>query len=461
MTNSMRSELFGGNGGASFDDSHDIDTWGRVRQIVVRHGVLVDSIGLLWANGNFLSHGGLGGTENVITFDPDEFITRIDGRSGSKLDQIIFHSNKRAYGPFGGGGGNPFTVDFAGKALHYIFGQTGAQVDQIGFAFGDQPPPMPTSIVRSSGHGGAGGNPFDDLSSVGGLLGKINAIVVRHGTKIDNIGTIYDGQSGGSITHGGNGGTQDIFELTSNEWITEIRGRSGSALDQVQFVTNLGRMSPAYGGNGGTPFRESRGNSVVKALFGRSGSAVDQLGVYFEDAKPIAIEITSLTYDLSHLNILEMSPEGAMSTFLVNEGPIAQQMSQSLSVGITDTTTTTVSETSQTSVSVKISGEFTLSSVVKLGAEVTVGYQEGTTFTTGSSNAVQTTHNINFSATVPPKSKILATCVGRKSNYNVPWTAVANVTYQDRPTITMTLHGTLSGVVTTSVDTEYGAAVPL
>src|SRR5690349_2569411 len=51
---STRSRTFGGNGGASFDHSpSNIETWGRIRQIVVRHGNQVDAIGVLYANGNF------------------------------------------------------------------------------------------------------------------------------------------------------------------------------------------------------------------------------------------------------------------------------------------------------------------------------------------------------------------------------------------------------------------------
>jgi len=87
MITSTRSQTFGGNGGSSFDDTHDIDAWGRVTQIIVRHGSEVDSLGIFWANGNFSIRGGTGGTQTVIILDPDEFISRVDGRSGDRLDQ--------------------------------------------------------------------------------------------------------------------------------------------------------------------------------------------------------------------------------------------------------------------------------------------------------------------------------------------------------------------------------------
>jgi len=187
MILSTRSSTFGGGGGSSFDDSHVIETWGPVRQIVVRHGSEVDSIGIFWANGNFLNHGGNGGSETMINLAPNEFISSVEGRSGSLLDQITFHSNKATYGPFGGGGGSPFSVNFSGKALHYIFGRSGSEIDQIGFGFGDQPAALPTTVARSAEHGGMGGSPFDDLSAAGNILGKIVAIRVRHGSAIDSI----------------------------------------------------------------------------------------------------------------------------------------------------------------------------------------------------------------------------------------------------------------------------------
>jgi hypothetical protein len=50
------------------------------------------------------------------------------------------------------------------------------------------------------------------------------------------------------------------------------------------------------------------------------------------------------------------------------------------------------------------------------------------------------------------KSKIKATCIGRQSAYDVPWTATANVTYQDQPAPqTVTLHGTQTGVTTKAI----------
>ena len=454
MITSTRSNTFGGGGGASFDDSHVIENWGPVRQIVVRHGDRVDAIGVLWANGNFVNHGGSGGNETIVNLAADEFISGVQGRSGDRLDQISFQSNKQSYGPFGGGGGAPFSVNFSGGALHYIFGRSGSGVDQIGFAFGAQPAALPSTIARTAEHGGMGGNPFDDLNAAGNIIGKVVAVRVRHGDRIDSINASYDGQSG-STAHGGGGGTEDTFSLDSNEWITEVHGRSGDGVDQLQFYTNLGRVSPVYGGNGGNPFVESRPNSIVKAFFGRSGAGLDQIGMYFEDAKPLSIEVTNIDYDIGGLSMVAQPPEAAMVVMLENKTSSPQQVTQSRSIAVTDTSTTTISESTEISVTMKFTTDFLFEK-----EEVTLGFKQSVSYSTGSSHSEQNTYTVQFAATVPPNSSIKGTCMVRKGVYDVPYTATAKVTYQDRPApVIQTLHGILKGVATTSVDAEYSQAV--
>ena len=264
----------------------------------------------------------------------------------------------------------------------------------------------------------------------------------------------YEGQSG-SAAHGGSGGTEDTFSLDTDEWITEVRGRSGAMLDQLQFFTSKDRVSPVYGGNGGEPFSESRANSVIKAFFGRSGSGLDQLGMYFEDAKPMSMEITSINYDIGGMSMVTQPPWAAMVVLLENNTSLPQQVSQSRAISVTDTSTTTISETTEVSITMKFTTDFIFEK-----EEITVGFRQSVSYSTGSSHAEQNTYTVNFQATVPPNSSIKATCMVRQGTYDVPYTATANVTYQDKPApVTQTLHGILKGVATASVDAEYGPAV--
>ena len=58
----------------------------------------------------------------MINLAPNEFITRVEGRSGSLVDQLTFYTNLgKKYGPYGGPGGNPFEIagcvgGFAGRS---------------------------------------------------------------------------------------------------------------------------------------------------------------------------------------------------------------------------------------------------------------------------------------------------------------------------------------------------------
>jgi len=315
--------------------------------------------------------------------------------------------------------------------------------------YGDPPPPLPSDVVRSNGHGGNGGLPFDDLEESGNFLGKISSITVRHGSFVDNICIQYKG--GSSYPHGGTGGEEDVFYLNDDEWVTKIEGRSGKHLDQVQFILNSGERSPRYGGTGGEPFEEQMDGRIVKSVFGRSGSVIDQLGVYFEDAKPIEVLIKSMDYDIDQFNVLEMPPEAVMTAFLKNETPTEQHVEQSESISVSNTETTSISETHGLSVKFSVEHNWGLT---KGGIEI--GYNYENQHTTESSYNETRTSTYNFSAIVPANSTIKATCIARKSKFDIPWTATAQVTYQNlREPETQILHGMLKGIKVSALEAKY------
>lgn len=131
----QRSSQYGGTGGNPFSD--DLTEVCRLSKLVIRSGARVDAITAVWelSNGTTRTgtrHGGTGGNEQTITFTKGETIIRVEGRSGSELDQITFFtSDGRKFGPYGGGGGNPFT--FTGSPVNGFFGRSADRVDAIGF----------------------------------------------------------------------------------------------------------------------------------------------------------------------------------------------------------------------------------------------------------------------------------------------------------------------------------------
>lgn len=138
-----RSASYGGNVGDPFDDREDGEEFGPIREIVIQAGDRVDAIRVVYHGGFVRAHGGAGGSEHRITLAPDEYITKVSGRSGEKLDQITFTSNKAVYGPYGKPGGEPFVIDFGGQALRHVFGRANTEIIQIGFGYGAQPQALP------------------------------------------------------------------------------------------------------------------------------------------------------------------------------------------------------------------------------------------------------------------------------------------------------------------------------
>lgn len=81
---------------------------------------------------------------------------------------------------------------------------------------------------------------------------RIAMIRVRAGNFVDRIELHFS--DGSSSAYGGCGGTwREPFTLEPAEGIVKIKARQGDfQLNSIQFVTSLGRESPAFGGSGGS-----------------------------------------------------------------------------------------------------------------------------------------------------------------------------------------------------------------
>lgn len=77
------------------------------------------------------------GTEHVVDFAKDEFITNIEGRSGVYVDNLLVKTNKREL-TFGGGGGDLFyfyqsaECPAKGVSIMGLVGKAGIYIDSIG-----------------------------------------------------------------------------------------------------------------------------------------------------------------------------------------------------------------------------------------------------------------------------------------------------------------------------------------
>lgn len=136
-----------------------------------------------------------------------------------------------------------------------------------------------TTLIRGP-VGGSGGGAFDDGLHVNG----INSIDVWWGSYVDAIQVHYR-VDGSGVKHGGSGGGKNSLTLAADEYIMNVKVRSGSLIDKLEFGTNTNRWGQ-YGGNGGgeSVFSAPTG-AMLGSIRGRSGSKLDAISFVFVPLK--------------------------------------------------------------------------------------------------------------------------------------------------------------------------------
>ncbi|MEO1044246.1 MAG: jacalin-like lectin [Pseudomonadota bacterium] len=134
------SALWGGGGGGPFDFppiQESLRNRQTLRVIRLRSGSEIDAITLGYRDmhGDLAAqkHGGGGGSDqNALSFDPGEFVTQVDVRSGRRIDNLKITTNRGASTQGGGGGGGPHTWSVPDGAVVLGFqGRSGARLDAI------------------------------------------------------------------------------------------------------------------------------------------------------------------------------------------------------------------------------------------------------------------------------------------------------------------------------------------
>jgi hypothetical protein len=122
----------GGNGGEAFEDSPPSSA--QVVGLYVRSGTFVDAVEMIYDTADLPKHGGDGGSETTITFEPGEYITAISGASGQFLESLTIETNRgRRFGPFGVPVGTPFEVRAPdGYEIAGFYGRAGVYIDAFG-----------------------------------------------------------------------------------------------------------------------------------------------------------------------------------------------------------------------------------------------------------------------------------------------------------------------------------------
>ncbi|XP_074273974.1 mannose/glucose-specific lectin-like [Silene latifolia] len=122
----------------------------RIKEVIVRHGFIVDAIGFVVVNDKTGTtytkiFGGNGGDETKIPLKSDEYITQISGTSGkfahsssdSNVAKLTIHTNLKQYGPFGKGQLVQNSVDFESPTAPIIgfFGRNDNYIQSVGGYF--------------------------------------------------------------------------------------------------------------------------------------------------------------------------------------------------------------------------------------------------------------------------------------------------------------------------------------
>jgi hypothetical protein len=141
----------------------------------------------------------------------------------------------------------------------------------------------PTPVTCRPQFGGSGGSGY----FTGWSDGFLSRIEVKWGSYVDSVSFTWckdvPGQTicttkkvGGS--GGSNTGTFDI-DWRGGERVIMFDGRSGSFVDSVQFMTNWSRLSPLFGGPGGSNFGIiATGSNFFNDFFGTAGAFIDSMG---------------------------------------------------------------------------------------------------------------------------------------------------------------------------------------
>lgn len=326
---------WGGSGGTIFDDGVYTGVW----QINLTRAVGISSIKVLYdRNGQAVwgnKHGFSGGViPDKIIFDfPSEVLTHITGFYDSAIimgptvvRSLMFHTNKRTYGPYGDEYGTYFSTSFTNGRIVGFHGREGWYINGIGvhvqegkvaqqrFVSRPKTPTSPSvhysmlaqapSATYTDGEvaygmvkepvpmgpgpwGGEGGRAWDD-----GVYTGVKQIYVMRGACIGSIQIEYDrsGHSIWSSRHGNSGHITHRVKLDfPHEVLTCVYGYYDtskpdgprSVLRSLTFLTNRGKYGP-FGDEFGAYFSSATTEGKVVGFHGRSDQHLDAIGVHMQ-----------------------------------------------------------------------------------------------------------------------------------------------------------------------------------
>lgn len=146
------------------------------------------------------------------------------------------------------------------------------------------PAPQEPKLYQSPGEvGGLGGDYFDDTERLG-LKSRLIRIRLRSGDRVDALAVDYD--DGLSVSHGGNGGSEQILELNPGEYLrrmtVSVGQRKGTTtVHYLKLTTSQGRILEAGRKTASTMDYAAEPGRHIAGFRGRAGRELDKLGPIF------------------------------------------------------------------------------------------------------------------------------------------------------------------------------------
>uniref|UniRef100_A0ACD5WE33 Uncharacterized protein n=1 Tax=Avena sativa TaxID=4498 RepID=A0ACD5WE33_AVESA len=224
-------------------------------------------------------------------------------QSSEVVTSIMFITNVRQYGPFGGGGGIPFhSPALSSGSIVGFFAHAERVVDAIGIYVNleTEPTKEQDSVMKIGPWGGNSVRPND----VDVLPRRLISVVLHSGKVINSFTFTYSDCDGQEHTAGPWGrtsepkdGSSHTILLGQSDFLIEVFGTIGQSSEHLDvvtsllFVTNTGRYGP-YGEGGGTHFRSPlQTNCSIVGFFVNGEDLIDAIGVYFSPERETVIRV--------------------------------------------------------------------------------------------------------------------------------------------------------------------------
>ncbi|KAJ6649087.1 hypothetical protein Bhyg_04320 [Pseudolycoriella hygida] len=242
-------------------------------------------------------HGGYGGLENTLQCPSGGAITRVNFRSGNKVDQLEFvctsSVGKSTIGPYGENGGHVGSLNCPeGHYVSSFIGRSGLKLDRFGIRC------RPENDMNSEGvivgqFGGWGGAAFDELAFSIGY--RPISIKIRSGDVIDGLQVTYGNTPiSGKLCTSCNNYKEvwapqhvwikfNLFVLHLWEKLPLVLGVAMVGLLAKNRVAQLGIRCSRVGQAGGSPKRDGHG--------GLGGHPFDDESYSSNYGRPIQIRI--------------------------------------------------------------------------------------------------------------------------------------------------------------------------